>query len=716
MSNSVSKSIIAGIIALLLLLAIGGFIINLYISKERARDLQQWESRLGLVADTRVDAIERWVNDQFSSLQELADNAALQLYVWQLSRQKGAAHDDNGAQGQTEPVQQTYLRNLILAAANRHGFVGQTSRRIPANLPQIQATGLALLNAKLQPVASTPGMPELGKAYLRAAQAALNTGKPASSELRLDSQERAMLAFAMPVKAVLGAANRDGERATGVLLGIRSAEDELFPLLKQGASFAEQNEALLVQQQDNNVIYLSPTADGGKPLRKTLPLDRKHLASASALAKPGYFDVENNYQGQAVLSVSRSIPHLPWMLVQQVSAPQALRESNQRLRFLLTTLSLLLLSVGVFSIAAWRHGSSVRAQHQAEELRAKALKLQEQTELLHAITDNIDSHTLLLSNEEKVLFANQHVADVAEVESSELIGKSLTAVLGPAAVGDLAADIAHTKHSREASTRVLELQYGGHKGAYHAAVLSIDRVGEHAHPLLLVLNDITDLQSMQARHTRLLNSLVTTLAHLVDLHDPYSAHHSSRTEEVCEALAQELQLNSADRQALHFAATLSNLGKIMIPKDVLTKTEALTDAERELLQKHVEYGIELLENLDFDGPVLATIAQKQEHVDASGYPNGSVASKCRKQGRSCPWLTHLWRWSARGLPRGRVRTRSRQPADGSGGEQIRPPCHRRTVTHHRKSQGLVQLVCLTFYYRMRRKWPKFTDSRPGPLL
>ena len=621
--QSSSRSIIAGVIVLLLLLTAGAFVINFYISKERERDLQQWESRLGLLADARVDAIERWVSERFAGMQELADNAALQLYLWQLSQpHKNASQGRKSVPDQSQPVQQIYLRNLILAAANRQGFVDQSGGRIPANVPQTQATGLALLNAKLQPVASTPGMPELGKAYRRAAQAALDTGKPAISELHLDSQERAMLAFAVPVKAVLGATNRDGARATGVLLGIRNAEQELLPLLQQGASFAEQNEALLVQQRGNNVVYLSPTADGGKPLRRVLPLDRHNLASASALTRPTYFGVQNNYQGQTVLSVSRRIAPLRWTLVQQVSAPQALRESNQRLRFLLTTLSLLLLSVGVFSIAAWRHGSSVRAQHQADELREKALKLQEQTELLHAITDNIDAHTLLLSNDEKVLFVNQHVADAAGADSAELIGKSLPVVLGAAVVSELAADIAHTKTSLEPSSRVLELPQGERQGAYHASVLCLDRVGEHAHPLLLVLNDITDLQQSQARHTRLLNSLVTTLAHLVDLHDPYSAHHSSRTEEVCAALAQALQLNSADRQALHLAATLSNLGKIMVPKEVLVKTDALTNAERELLLQHVRYGIELLENLDFDGPVLATIAQKQEHIDGSGYPDG----------------------------------------------------------------------------------------------
>jgi HD-GYP domain-containing protein (c-di-GMP phosphodiesterase class II) len=29
-----------------------------------------------------------------------------------------------------------------------------------------------------------------------------------------------------------------------------------------------------------------------------------------------------------------------------------------------------------------------------------------------------------------------------------------------------------------------------------------------------------------------------------------------------------------------------------------------------------------LQDLDFEGPVLDTIAQKQEHLDGSGYPNG----------------------------------------------------------------------------------------------
>jgi len=36
----------------------------------------------------------------------------------------------------------------------------------------------------------------------------------------------------------------------------------------------------------------------------------------------------------------------------------------------------------------------------------------------------------------------------------------------------------------------------------------------------------------------------------------------------------------------------------------------------------VQYALDILSSLEFEGPVLATIAQKQELMDGSGYPQG----------------------------------------------------------------------------------------------
>jgi PAS domain S-box-containing protein len=253
-------------------------------------------------------------------------------------------------------------------------------------------------------------------------------------------------------------------------------------------------------------------------------------------------------------------------------------------------------------------------------LREKAQKLQKQTELLYAITDNIYTHTLLLSKQGEVLFSNQAAADTAGVKCSDLIGKSLASVLGPQASRELGQDIQSTVETGNTTSRVLNLQYGNLNGTYQTSVIPVERVGEHQSPILVVLNDITQLKSVQHRHQTLLRNLVETLVHIVDLHDPYSAHHSSRMVEVANLIGRELRLSPEDRQTLDLATTLSNLGKIMIPKEVLTKTAPLTDAEHDLLQKHVAYGLELLDNLSFEGQVLKTIAQKQEHIDGSGYP------------------------------------------------------------------------------------------------
>ncbi|MBT8441497.1 MAG: DUF4448 domain-containing protein, partial [Gammaproteobacteria bacterium] len=109
------------IAVLVILVLIGAFFINAYIEQERERDLQQWESRLGLVADTKVDAIEILLNRSFDDLQELADNASLQLYLGQLLQPSG----DSVAETEAAPL--SYLRNLVLASADRFGYWSEST-------------------------------------------------------------------------------------------------------------------------------------------------------------------------------------------------------------------------------------------------------------------------------------------------------------------------------------------------------------------------------------------------------------------------------------------------------------------------------------------------------------------------------------------------------------------------------------------------------------
>ncbi|MDJ0927288.1 MAG: HD domain-containing phosphohydrolase [Gammaproteobacteria bacterium] len=604
-----TSSVVIAVLALVLVVGIGAALINAYVNRERQRDLQQWESRLGLVADAKVAALDSILADDIRVLQELADNASVQLYLGQLTGSDGAAGPQSG-----------YLRNLLLATAVRMDLEASAASRVPANLPQPDSPGLGLFTPALQPMVTTPGVnarhPELGAA----AAAAIAERRPVIAALYRDGQDRSMLGIVIPVGPVLGSEGQGDGRAVGLLLAIRAAEQRLFPALSAGAPFAQDHETLLLARRGDQVQYLNPGRDGTAALRRSLPLSRGRLAAADAVSRPGQFASLDNYLGRPVLQVSRKLRFAPWVLALQVDATQALRESNARRQFLITTLSLILLAVVALYVAAWRHGSGVRARHEAEEQAEKAAKLRRQTELLHAITDNIAALTLLVDQGLNILFTNEAMANAVGSTIPDLIDKRLSAALGAAVARELQRGAEIAIRDREPSGQTLRLQFGAELRNYRASFLPIVQLGDLSDLTLIVLDDVTELELAQARHTNMLSNLVSTLAEVIDLHDPYSAFHSARMAEVASELAIELRMSDQDRQTLEFAATLANIGKIMIPREVLTKTEELTEDERKLLETHVGRGLELLHNLDFDGPVLSTIAQKQELLDGTGYP------------------------------------------------------------------------------------------------
>jgi HD-GYP domain-containing protein (c-di-GMP phosphodiesterase class II) len=55
-----------------------------------------------------------------------------------------------------------------------------------------------------------------------------------------------------------------------------------------------------------------------------------------------------------------------------------------------------------------------------------------------------------------------------------------------------------------------------------------------------------------------------------------------------------------------------------VPRELLTKTTDLTDEEREILRQSVQSSADLLEGVEFDGPVVESIRQMQERWDGSG--------------------------------------------------------------------------------------------------
>ena len=67
---------------------------------------------------------------------------------------------------------------------------------------------------------------------------------------------------------------------------------------------------------------------------------------------------------------------------------------------------------------------------------------------------------------------------------------------------------------------------------------------------------------------------------------------------------------------------MMNVGKILVPSDVLTRSDSLDVDELRQIRNSIQASAELLRGVEFDGPVVETLRQLQEYWDGSGGPRG----------------------------------------------------------------------------------------------
>jgi len=100
------------------------------------------------------------------------------------------------------------------------------------------------------------------------------------------------------------------------------------------------------------------------------------------------------------------------------------------------------------------------------------------------------------------------------------------------------------------------------------------------------------------------------------------------------AIGQSMGLSTYELMQLGRCAILHDLGKLMIPAEILLKTEELTLEERMKLRTHCELGYDCLKmwNVCTENERLA-IFSHHERLDGSGYPEGLTSEKIPMWGK-----------------------------------------------------------------------------------
>jgi len=109
----------------------------------------------------------------------------------------------------------------------------------------------------------------------------------------------------------------------------------------------------------------------------------------------------------------------------------------------------------------------------------------------------------------------------------------------------------------------------------------------------------------------------------IKTHDEYTFMHSVAVCALMVALARQMDLEEALVMEAGIGGMMHDLGKAMMPLEVLNKPGKLTDAEYDIMKAHPEAGWKMLmESGEATDGTLDIALHHHEKVDGSGYPKG----------------------------------------------------------------------------------------------
>ncbi len=116
--------------------------------------------------------------------------------------------------------------------------------------------------------------------------------------------------------------------------------------------------------------------------------------------------------------------------------------------------------------------------------------------------------------------------------------------------------------------------------------------------------------------------IVTAMARIIEMRDPYTAGHQERVARLAVAIAAEMGMSEDQVEGIEIAAKIHDIGKVYVPMEILSKPGALTDIERQIIQTHARGSYDMLQPVEFPWPIAEVSLQHHERLDGSGYPRG----------------------------------------------------------------------------------------------
>jgi hypothetical protein len=113
---------------------------------------------------------------------------------------------------------------------------------------------------------------------------------------------------------------------------------------------------------------------------------------------------------------------------------------------------------------------------------------------------------------------------------------------------------------------------------------------------------------------------LSTLIRALESKDRYTAGHVERVARFANLMGLELGLRPTLLERLRFSALMHDIGKLIVPNQILNKPGRLTEAEFARMRDHERVSVALLRQIDFLAPAVPNLEAEEKHVPLEAMP------------------------------------------------------------------------------------------------
>ncbi len=378
-------------------------------------------------------------------------------------------------------------------------------------------------------------------------------------------------------------------------------------------------------EKGERVRLLQRVTDGFEEVVPWLPGQLQRIARPAEIndRKVLPFGVRTAIAGQAkTYSLGVPLEGPDWWVIVEADYDVVRENLRGQQKTLFSIAVLLVLFFAVAFGALWGAYVSYRDRRVANYFEHLAAEIDKQRQLLDRINNTISDYIVLKDLQGRYLYVNPAFAEAVGRSPEELIGLDNEAVFGY----DTARRLEHT--DQQVLTHGEPLTFSEtiylKSQPHHLQISKAALKSAEGQPtgIVLVIRDVTEMVESRKRQEQATAKTVEALVRAIELTDPYLAGQSRLIGALGLEVGKALNASDVDLATIETAANLSQVGKLFVRRELLFKSEPLTDAEKDEMERHVEHAAKVLQDIDFGLPVFEAVSQMNESIDGKGYPAG----------------------------------------------------------------------------------------------